>query len=66
MPNHNERMTRKLELVETDNIARSLNRLRSSAGGYNDERWRRALQHAIAMSVHRNAAEKIRVALELP
>lgn len=62
--NRNE--TRKIELVETDNIARSLDRL--TDGTFNDSRWRRALYHAVCMtnSGNHSMRAKIREALELP
>lgn len=58
--------TRKTELVETHNIALSLDRL--SQGPYDCDRWKRALYHALAMSgvSGTTALEKIRIALELP
>jgi len=61
--NRNE--TRKIELVETDNIARSLDRLCTP---FSSDRWRRALYHALAMSniTNREILEKIRIALSLP
>jgi len=61
--NRNE--TRKIELVETDNIARSLDRLYD---GYSEYRWRRALYHAITMTNvgDHDMRVKIREALELP
>lgn len=62
-----QRETRLTELVETHNIALSLGRL-TSAGAYDDERWRRALYHALSMDgcASRGMLEKLRVALELP
>lgn len=60
--NRNE--TRKIELVETDNIARSLIRLNE---GYDMQRWRRALYHAICMTISDHAMTvAIREALRLP
>ncbi len=58
--------TRKAELVETHNIALSLDRL--SQAPYDMWRWKRALYHALAMSHvgDRSVLEKIRTALELP
>lgn len=56
---------RQTEVVETYNLAISLKRLRD-APNYDEDRWKRALYHAVGMSVHRGAAEKIRTALELP
>ena len=56
--------TRKVELVETHNIALSIDRLRS---GMYDERWKRALYHAMGMcNIGSITMEKIRIALELP
>ena len=61
----NRSETRKIELVETDNIARSLDRM---CVPYRGDRWKRALYHALAMSKagDRSVVEKIRLALELP
>lgn len=57
--------TRKVELVETHNIALALDRLRG--GHYDRERWRRALYHALTMTDSgREVCEKVRVALGLP
>ena len=60
------RETRKVELVETHNIALSIERLNGRP--YSNERWRRALYHGLAMSgaPGRTILEKIRIALELP
>ena len=57
--------TRKIELVETDNIARSLDRLGEQ---YDALRWRRALYHAMCMTNvgSHDICMKIREALELP
>lgn len=54
------------ELVETHNLALSLERLRGAP--YNDARWRRALYHALLISfcADREEASKIREALKLP
>lgn len=59
------RETRKIELVETHNIALNLDRMGQS---YGDLHWRRALYHALGMSVvsSRSMLEKVRIALELP
>jgi hypothetical protein len=58
--------TRKIELVETHNIALALVRLTETWGA--GDRWKRAFYHALAMSNVGNRAtlEKIRIALELP
>ena len=59
--------TQKVELVETHNLAVSIQRLRSGDGGYDDGRWRRALYHAICMQVNEwDIRQKIREALKLP
>lgn len=61
-----ERVTRRVELVETHNIALSLQRI-DNAPSYNSRRWRRALLHALMIhGVGDGTVEKIRVALELP
>lgn len=62
-----ERETRLSELVETHNIALSLNRL-SNTPPYDTGRWRRALYHALLMSAGPGYEErqKIREALKLP
>jgi hypothetical protein len=61
-----QRETRLTELVETHNIALSINRL--GGAPYDDGRWRRALYHALSMSdqAHRDILVKIREALDLP
>jgi hypothetical protein len=60
--------TDKVELVETQAIALSLKRLRDGAkNGYDTERWKRALYHALTMTYTDRAMTKaIREALELP
>ena len=62
-----ERETRQIELVETNNLARSLKRL-MDAQGYGSRNWKRALYHAISMSQASTDSEieKIRQALGLP
>ena len=61
-----ERQTRRIELVETHNLALSLKRLRA-VSPFDNETWRRALYHALSMEcVGRNIIEKVRLALELP
>ncbi len=61
------RTTEVIELVETHNIVKSINRM-TKATPYDGNRWRRALYHAIMMSEGsgRVVGEKIRIALELP
>lgn len=66
MRNANRAETRKVELVETDNIARAIHRLKE-AGPCDFYRWRRALHHALSMNyMDRSILEKVRIALELP
>ena len=61
------RHTNKIELVETDIIAKSLGRLREGGGGYDNGRWKRALHHALSMTfTNSDTLRKIREALELP
>lgn len=62
-----QRSTEKIELVETHNIALSLERIKD-APGYDQERWKRALIHALGMArVASNTEQKaIREALGLP
>ena len=61
----NRTETRKVELVETHNLALSIDRLRT--GPYDSNRWKRSLYHALAMThTDRGTMEKIRLALELP
>lgn len=62
----NRGVTKKAELVETHNIALSLDRLGGSP--YDCDRWKRALYHAICMSgvADRDEKQKIREALKLP
>lgn len=60
------RETRKIELVETHNLALSLERIN---GSNCHGSWKRALYHAISMSnvwQSREQMTKIREALELP
>lgn len=60
--------TDKVELVETHNLALSLQRLYNGQGGYNEEKWKRALYHALAISGNagHSLLKSIREALELP
>lgn len=61
------RDTRKIELVETNNIAVSILRIRH-APGYDSSRWKRALYHAMLMSYAGTSLEQelVRKALGLP
>jgi hypothetical protein len=63
-----KRITDKTELVETHNLAISLQRLADgSHNGYDTERWRRALYHALGISRPSQCnLEEIRKALRLP
>lgn len=67
MTSRQDRKTRKVELVETHNIALSLRRI-SDAPGYDVKRWKRALVHAIGMAyvASNDEQRKIREAVELP
>jgi hypothetical protein len=59
--------TDRIELVETQNIALSLQRM--SPNGYDNQRWRRAFYHALTMTnivMRREVLVKIREALDLP
>ena len=59
--------TDKMELVETHNLAKSIARLRSGAGGYDEGRWRRVLYHAVLIEISDyDMRKKIREALNLP
>ena len=61
------RITDRMELVETHNLALSIARLRGGGGGYDDGRWKRALYHAVCMTVGEwEMKQKIREALKLP
>ena len=59
--------TTRVELVETHNIALSIDRICSAPGGAFNA-WKRALYHAICMSQASDYAllKRIREALELP
>jgi hypothetical protein len=62
----NRTETRKVEMVETHNLALAIERLRN-AGPHDSGRWKRALYHALAMTyTDRSIVEKVRQALELP
>lgn len=59
--------TRRIELVETHNIAISLDRL-TNAPYDGERRMKRAIYHALTMAnvLNKSALEQIRIALELP
>jgi hypothetical protein len=63
-----KRVTDKTELVETHNLAISLQRLQDgSHNGYDQARWKRALYHALGITVSDyEMRERIRQALKLP
>lgn len=66
MTAHQSRLTRKIELVETHNMALSIRRIKESSGCARDN-WRRALYRALSMScVGWDELQKIRIALNLP
>lgn len=62
-----QRSTEKIELVETHNIALSIQRIKD-APGYHPDGWKRALIHALGMSNAGTRTEQtaIREALGLP
>lgn len=62
-----KRETRKVELVETNNLALSLSRL-GAIKPWSRQHWKLALYHALLMSEvpSSDMVQKIRVALELP
>ena len=61
------RKTEHIELVETHNLALSINRLRSGYPSYDEGRWKRALYHAVCMTIHEwETKQKIREALKQP
>lgn len=62
-----QRQTSQIEVVETHNLAMSLRRLKN-APGYDHERWKRALLHALGMSYCGDCSERkaVREALNMP
>lgn len=68
MKNHNRTSTHDIELVETGNIVRSLNRIAKAKGYEADERRKRAIYHAACMTSSFTHQERVnlRVALNLP
>lgn len=65
MKTRQAREVRQIEMVETYNLCNSIKRLKD-APNYDQDRWKRALYHAVGMACHRGDQEKIRNALELP
>lgn len=64
----NRTKTEKIELVETDNLARSLKRLKGIDRAFYQPAIRRALYHSSAMSNAFDSEEMtaLRIALKLP
>lgn len=63
-----QRTSRNIEIVETHNLALSLNRINNAPGYDGDERKKRALYHAACMTNSFTTAERInlRIALNMP
>lgn len=68
MTSKQARETRQIEMVETHNIALSLWRIRNNCAGYDNERVKRSLYHALGMTGGLTNAEMagIRAAMNLP
>lgn len=68
MTTKQHRETRQIELVETHNIALSLERMQKAAGYETDGRRKRALYHAVCMTNSFTTQERVnlRIALNLP
>lgn len=66
MKTQNRNKTENIELAETDNIRRSINRANGPTMGCDN--WRRALYHGFLMSnaKDRQLGQKLREALNLP
>jgi uncharacterized protein YqiB (DUF1249 family) len=66
MKSSNRKDTRKIELVETNNIALAIRRM--SPHGWDNQSWKRALYHAAAMAevANKDTLRRLRDALELP
>lgn len=64
----NRNSTKRIELAETDNIARCINRIRMATNGPDYRMaWRRALYHAVGLAnLDESTQRRIREALELP
>ncbi len=60
--------TKQIECVETHNLLKSLRRILSGSRSYDDQNWKRALYHALAMFGRLSTAElaAIRTTLRLP
>lgn len=62
-----DRDTRLIGLVETNNIARSLKRIKASPNGHERERWKMAIYHAMFLAgCWPSELESVRKALGLP
>lgn len=62
-----DRETRLIELVETNNIARALKRIKNSPHGHERDRWKMAIYHAMQLAgCWKEEMAKVRQALELP
>lgn len=62
-----DRETRLIELVETNNIARALKRIKAAPNGHERERWKIAIYHAMFLAgCWKSELEKVRIGLELP
>jgi DNA-directed RNA polymerase subunit F len=61
------RQTELIELVETHNIMISVNRIINAPNTYDQQRWKRAVYHALSLAhVGDITIRKVREALELP
>jgi len=61
------RQTAVVELTETHNICLAIKRVQDQAGGYDPERWKRAVYHALGMAhVGTDVLQRVREALRLP
>lgn len=67
MKTRQQSKTDAIELVETHVLSQSLKRLYDGRGGYDSNKWKRALYHALAIAGNSHEQmRKIREALELP
>jgi hypothetical protein len=59
--------TRHIQLVETNNIARALKRIKASPHGSDRDTWKMAIYHAMFLAgCWHSELQKVRQALELP
>jgi len=62
-----DRETRRVELVETSNISRSIRRIKSAGGWDGNAQWKRAIVHAMAIAgAASDDIRAVREALKLP